>query len=312
MSKPKFTLDKPFVIVESAPRKRGKTYFNMKLLPPLEPEFREIHIFTPSLRYKDDYWAEFRKKPKYILHEKVSPEELEKVVVKQQEYVASDTRERRKRILDVDQRKDPKRSKTVFQAAYLNGRRRRRSKKWTEIKGVELEYTTPNPRYEFLYPDIFTGQAISLKNQNKTDPPKLLDILIIMDDCIDEGMFDASSLGNVIAHRGRHFNTSMICSTQHLTKVSFPIRNNIDYILFWRPHSIQEQENFLEKFVSRNNIRQFRKILAQAFRKPHDFILMDPHAMTLQEQFAIGDAEAFLNGNMTPLLTDHQVVELLQ
>lgn len=311
-----FELDIPFVLVESAPRKRGKTHFNKHLLPFIEDKFRIIHIYTPSLDYKEDYWEEFHKNPKYVLHSNTTDQELETVIADQQKYIKAEEVKRRKDVLDKEDEQDQKKKrkgKVQFDAAYLNGRRKRRKRGWTitHAPNVEIFFDPPDKKYTFLMPEIYTGENINLTAKPKKDPKKILDILIILDDCADQGLFSGVGPATVIAIRGRHFHTSLICSTQLLTKVAFVIRANVDYLLFWRPHTVQEMESFIEKFVSKNGVRLFRKLMQHAFKKAHEFILLDPHALEFKDVFAIGEAANFLNGSMKPLFSESQVAALL-
>ncbi len=309
-----FELDIPFVLVESAPRKRGKTHFNKEILPELEKKFHKIHIFTPSLLYQNDYWSEFHNNPKYVLHHEDLEDGLKEVMDTQKKYIADDCRKVRKDIMEKEEAaKDKKKKKHVFEAAYVNNRRKRRKRGFYKdfAPNVEIFYDPPDKKYLFLMPEIFTGEPINFSIKPKKQPTKILDMLIILDDCADQHLFDSNGQATEVAIRGRHYYTSLICSTQLLTKVAFVIRANVDYLLFWRPHTIQEMESFIEKFVSRNGVRLFRKMLQGAFTKPHQFILLNPHALEFKDLFAIGETQDFIKGGLRPLFDESQIKALL-
>lgn len=314
-----FQLDVPFVLVESAPRKRGKTHFNKEILPHIEHLFHEIHIFSPSLEFTDDYWAEFHLKPKYHLHHITTGTEFEKVIVDQQHFVRTDTMKRRKDILDGEdkakQKRMDKRSRVVFeQTRYNSGRKRKQKKKGWNMDyapNVQVFFEPPDRKYTFLMPEIYAGEPVNFDMKPKREPKKIMDMLVILDDCADQDLFSGVGPATTLAIRGRHFRVSLICSTQLLTKVAFVIRANVDYMMFWKPHTVQETESFIEKFVSKSGVRLFRKLLQKSFTKEHEFILMNPHALQFQDVFAIGETQDFVAGTMRPLFDESQVKALL-
>lgn len=313
-------LDIPFVIIESAPRKRGKTTFNLALLPTIEHKFDAIHIFCPSIKYKDEYYEQFHKNPKYHLYSDNLYVELEKVVAKQQVAVKRAALVRRNE--QRKQEKETRKRKFVqFQPAQVNGRKRKR-KAEIPMRGNELivEYPENLEKFNFLIPDIFAGSASKLtlqqlpqhsgKNKAKGDDSDVVanrlgpQILIILDDCIGEGLFETGGLARDVASRGRHYNASLIASAQQLTCVDIVVRNNADYFLFWRPHSVQELESFIEKFVSQNHRRLVRDIAMNSYEGEHEFIFYDPHAMQWSDRFVVGDKDAFFKQKMRKVFSD--------
>jgi hypothetical protein len=299
-------LDVPFVIIESAPRKRGKTTFNIELLPKIEHEFEHIYIFCPSIAFKDEYYTQFHKNPKYTLYSKNLHTKLEAVIDKQKKKVERAAQERR--------RVEDKKRKIDFTPARTNGKKRRTSKTghFTEYSMPEFHITIP-PRmekYSFLLPDPFwPGKEGKIKKREEKET-KTIDtagpqILIVLDDCIGEGLFDGQGPAQELAARGRHFNTSLIASTQHLTRVDIIIRNNADNFLFWNPHSVQELESFIEKFVSQNYRRRVREKISESYKGEHDFIFYNPHALQWVDRFTVGDKDDFFNNRMRRVFEDN-------
>lgn len=305
--------DIPFVVIESAPRKRGKTTFNLALLPLVEKSFDHIHIFCPSIQFQPEYYDQFHENPKYHLYSENLYGELEKVIAAQKAAVrraALDKRRADKR--DKERKKHAeKRAEVVFKPARVNGRKQRAKKgRFNIIVGNEfiVEYPKNLVKYSMLLPDIFAGNPGQFQSQQlaaaRTHDPKGPQILIVMDDCIGEGLFDGGGLAQELASRGRHFNTSLIASTQQLTKVDIVIRNNADYWLFWLPHSIQELESFIEKFVSKNYVRIIRDMVQESYQGDHDFIFYNPHALKWTDRFTVGDMQAFFKDKMRKVFTD--------
>lgn len=294
-------LDIPFVIVESAPRKRGKTTFNLELLPRTEKRFDFIYIFCPSIKYKDEYYVQFHTNPKYHLYSENLHAELEKVISQQKARVERAAKDRRRQAEE-----EKKQSQSVsFVPARVNSRKRRLKKgQFNIVKGnvIYPDYPAKLKGYEMLVPDIFAGTPGPVQ-KSQLGKAKVIDvagpqILIVLDDCIGEGLFDGQGPAQELAARGRHFNTSLIASTQQLTRVDIIIRNNADYWFFWCPHSVQELESFIEKFVSQNFRRVIRDIVMRSYQGPHDFIFYDPNALDWTERFTVGDMKNFFNKTM--------------
>lgn len=314
--------DIPFVIVEAAPRKRGKTFFNIAVLPRVEKDFESIHIFCPSLAYKDQYYEDFVDNTKYHFHYKDMVTSLDKIIDDQKAICSRAAMDRRSKMRKKkESKKESKRrqkEQTVeFKPFRINGRKRRKKEgQFTIVKGNEFQipYEGRQKDYLFLLPDIFAGTPGKLQEQQNTKETKEQiegpQILVVLDDCIGEGLFDFQGAAQELAARGRHFNCSLICSTQHLAKVDIVIRNNADYWFFWSPHSVQELESFIEKFVSKNHLKIVRQVLSRAFKKEHDFIFFDPRALEWEGRFVIGDADAFFASTMLPVFTGAMFEEL--
>lgn len=304
-------LDVPFVIIESAPRKKGKTTFNLELLPRVQHHFSAIHIFCPSIQYKDEYYKQFHNNPKYHLYSEDLHTELVKVISKQKAAVRRAALDRRREEARIEKEKKEK-PMILFKPARVNGRKRRAKKgEFNVVRGNEIvvDYPRQLKKFAMLLPDIFAGTPSKLQQQ-QVGKSRTLDIegpqiLVILDDCIGEGLFDGQGPAQELAARGRHFNTSLIASSQQLTKVDIIIRNNADYWLFWNPHSIQELESFIEKFVSQNHRRKVREVVQRSYKDFHDFIFYNPHVDgDWTEKFQVGGKDDFWKESMRPVFDD--------
>jgi hypothetical protein len=281
----------------------------------VEHHFTEIHIFCPSIQYKDEYYTQFHDNPKYHLYSENLHAELVKVIDKQKAAVRRAALDRRRE--EAKRKKEEKEIKertelVVFKPARVNGRKQRPKKRqFNVVRGNEIvvDYPRKMRKWDMLLPDIFAGTPGKIQQQ-QIGRSRTLDtvgpqILIILDDCIGEGLFDGQGPAQELAARGRHFNASLIASSQHLTKVDIVIRNNADYWLFWNPHSIQELESFIEKFVSQNHRRQVRDVVQSSYQDFHDFIFYNPHVDgDWTEKFLVGGKDDFWAESMRPVFDD--------
>lgn len=124
--------------------------------------------------------------------------------------------------------------------------------------------------------------------------------LLILDDIVDSGVIKFKGVCDMVAERGRHFNISLIISSQRLSAISRSIRINSDYFLIFSPYSISEIEQFLEQFVSKSNRNMLRYKLEEVFSVKYQFIILDNTEVTTKK-LKISNADDFTHNKFEQL-----------
>ena len=302
----KTEMEIPFVVCLSAPRKSGKTYFIKSLLKTdLVDHFDEIHIFNPSNAFNDDYWADFHNIEKFYLYSDHLRESLEELMAEQQKDIARELDMKRKKetihhtmLRNKAKRKNRKRkANTPDMESNMDIMQNKASKKIKMVSNIAAGFKFIEPEiFEMSKADYAATEQIEVKYKRK-------ELLLVLDDCIDSGLFDFRGLSDIIAERGRHFGVSAFFSTQRLTALSKSIRIGCDYFDFFKPHAIQELESFIEKFVSKNNIKAFRKKFSQVYSEMYMIVFYDPNQLEGYNQFKVGKTQDFIKGHLRPMFS---------
>lgn len=102
--------------------------------------------------------------------------------------------------------------------------------------------------------------------------------LMIFDDCIDSNLFKHASRQNVcdqLGERGRHFNMSVVITSQYMTAVSPSLRRQAEALYIFAPLNYAEVDKTLDEYVPKKWRTEFRDRLEQAFEEQYAFLLID-------------------------------------
>lgn len=119
--------------------------------------------------------------------------------------------------------------------------------------------------------------------------------LVILDDCIDSGVLTYKGPVETLAERGRHFNTSVILTTQKLNRIGTSIRTNCDYLFFFSPFAISELEQFCETFVYRAARKVLKEQMKELFKRPFHFLVLDNFEKDTESKLKWGSMASFIN-----------------
>lgn len=154
-----------------------------------------------------------------------------------------------------------------------------------------------------LIEDLFTRQAtcmrkVKARERRSKHLPKLYcpSTLLILDDCIDSGVLDFRGTVDKIAERGRHINMSAIMCSQRISAISRSVRLNSDYFIIFSPYSVQELEQFIEQFISKEHRKPLREKLGDIFETPHQFIVLDNSEKNIRKKLKTSNAQDFIEG----------------
>lgn len=126
--------------------------------------------------------------------------------------------------------------------------------------------------------------------------------LLVMDDCIDSEILKPGGPVDVIAARGRHFKLSMMFMTQKLRSVSNLLRENAEYMIFFRTNLYTEMEKILEENVSRDDKKAMRYALKQVFNKDYHFVFINRNEGELELMLTYGTTQDFESDSMSSLM----------
>ena len=133
--------------------------------------------------------------------------------------------------------------------------------------------------------------------------------LLILDDCVDSGVFSFKGSVDRIAERGRHINMSAIISSQRQSAISRSVRLNSDYFITFSPYSVSELEQFLEQFVSKSYRLAIRQKISEIYKIPYQFIVLDNSEKDVTRKLKTSNSELFIKGVMNVIQVSEQPIE---
>ena len=123
--------------------------------------------------------------------------------------------------------------------------------------------------------------------------------LVILDDCVDSGLFDFRGEADKIAERGRHLGLSCIISSQRISAVSRSVRINSDYFIIFVPYSAGELERFVEQFAFKHQRKALFNIIMEVFSVPYRFLMVDNTEKNIHDKLKMATAGEFMNNKLT-------------
>ena len=113
------------------------------------------------------------------------------------------------------------------------------------------------------------------ENPDEYDVPSTL---IILDDIIDSGLMRWGSNKNVvdeIAERGRHYNMSVVITSQYMSAVSPSLRRNAEALFLFAPINFADVDRTLEEYVPKRWRKEFLERVEEVFSERFAFIIID-------------------------------------
>lgn len=127
--------------------------------------------------------------------------------------------------------------------------------------------------------ELDASLEIILEQQNECEKKDRKPILIIIDDCIDKLK---SPVLSAICSRYRHYNLSLILSSQYYRAFSPIIRANTDYWIVYKNNVRKEVEKIIEDF---NMYPDFEKYYLDATNKKYSFLYVNQKRGELWKNF---------------------------
>ena len=148
-----------------------------------------------------------------------------------------------------------------------------------------LEYAREDDEVVKIYEDdllenldnVLTTILAQQKKDHEKEESKSL--LLILDDCL--AYLKNKSL-SYLATKNRHYNISMILTTQYYKKLDPVIRANSTHWLLFKTHTEKEHSTIIEEF---NSFPEFEKFYNQAIAEPYSFLFGDMLKMKLYKRF---------------------------
>ncbi len=145
---------------------------------------------------------------------------------------------------------------------------------------------SPNTQVIKIYENFETRLEQIIREQEHTaqlhhDNPDVfspVQTLLILDDCIDSGLMGyrtANNITDIQAERGRHYNMSLIASSQFLSAISPSVRRNGELLFVFAPINYADVERILQEYVPRQWRKRFEQAYHEMFRQPFAFLLID-------------------------------------
>lgn len=125
--------------------------------------------------------------------------------------------------------------------------------------------------------------------------------LLILDDCVDSGLFSFRGVVDKIAERGRHVWLSCIVSSQRLSAISRSVRINCDIFIIFCPYQAQEFEQYIEQFVFKHQRQSLYHQVEDIFSKEYQFLFIDNTIRRMGEKLKTSNADDFFNNKYRTL-----------
>jgi hypothetical protein len=122
-------------------------------------------------------------------------------------------------------------------------------------------------------------QTILAKQKKEKDSEKPNATLIILDDCL--AYLKNKSL-SYLSTKNRHYNISLIMTTQYYKRLDPVIRANATHWLLFKTHTDKEHSTIVEDF---NSFPEFEKQYIHATSEPYSFLFADMLKMRLLKRF---------------------------
>lgn len=126
-----------------------------------------------------------------------------------------------------------------------------------------------------LIEDQKRTQLLHKENPDEYDE---VSTLLILDDIIDSKLMKWGSTNNItdlIAERGRHFNLSLVLTSQFLSAISPSVRRNAETLTMFAPINFAEVDRTLQEYVPTQWRFEFQERLADMFRERFAFLIID-------------------------------------
>ena len=126
---------------------------------------------------------------------------------------------------------------------------------------------------------------------------KMPHCLIVLDDLIETGAFKRNSSLNKLIFRARHYNISLIITSQKLSSITRLIRLNSDYIIFFEPNNGSEYDFFLSEFASKSTRVACEKKLLEIFKTPYQFLCINFNGKNAATRYRVNFSNEFLESS---------------
>ena len=128
-------------------------------------------------------------------------------------------------------------------------------------------------------------KILEFQYQQKLQGEKLKHILIVLDDCANAKLFDKrkSSLVKVFTE-GRHYNISIWVNLQKPTQVNPLVRDNSMYKFYFKM-TPKDIKRVIEEDSYWLNEDDFEKVLKEATKNKHDFLMIDKEKRVMRKNF---------------------------
>ena len=123
---------------------------------------------------------------------------------------------------------------------------------------------------DFIYKEGYDlGQAKNFLSTFRTlsESPKRRSGLLLLDDCIFDATVMKSQPIRTLHLNGRHFYTTVMCTTQYAIAVPTIVRSNLDYIIALSEPNLNNIKNLYQHYFGHyDSFSQFRTVFEQVTR----------------------------------------------
>lgn len=143
-----------------------------------------------------------------------------------------------------------------------------RARKDKKYKPVRLEHYEKYDKTEF---DKLMGELSEAKTKLGTNMPN---VLFILDDCIDDPKLMNSTFYSLLGTRSRHYNASVMITTQSYKRVKRVTRLNMSHVILFKPSNHGERRRVYDEIIQDCNYKEFEMLCDYVYAKPYTFLVI--------------------------------------
>ena len=130
-------------------------------------------------------------------------------------------------------------------------------------------------KYNKFNEEVIDSTVDQQKNIKKFEPNKLPNLLVILDDCLQTGAFNHHGVIETAFVRLRHYNISLICTSQKYSGLSRTIRLNCKSLIIFEPYNMSEFDHILDENSDKYTRKKYKAMMDHVFSKPFAFLLIN-------------------------------------
>jgi len=121
-------------------------------------------------------------------------------------------------------------------------------------------------------------------NQKMITKDQIPRILVILDDCLGNKIFDDRGILSKFAIKSRHYRMSFICMTQRIAGISRQYRVNSAYVFLFSVMNFTEIERFILEMVPKKFQKGFQEKLIDIYSTKYNFVFVNSREQSIKKR----------------------------
>lgn len=130
-------------------------------------------------------------------------------------------------------------------------------------------------KYDNFRPDVIEAIVNQQKAIKTLEPNKVPNILIILDDCLQSRAFNHHGAIETGFVRLRHYNISLIITSQKYSGLSRTIRLNCKCLVIFEPYNQSEFDHILDENTDKYTRLKLKNMMDDVYSQPYSFLMIN-------------------------------------